>query len=161
MKLSDYQKLADCSFVWPYTGGSIYRYWSSEERAARHNIKDVEADLMRQFDCKFDYNNCVILFPLAMGYGDSLLFNNREIVIDHYIYVLDIAHFLKSKGVVWKDGSDFVVDQCFPTTPALVIHKGRATIMPNANPLSFKKQVGTKEIFFSGFLVNRIRNNKI
>jgi len=161
MTLNDYKKLADCGFVWPYAGGILYSYWSPADRARRHNLKDVELELMKQLTCDFDYNNCVILFPLEMGYGTTMLFNNREIVIDHCTYVLDIADFLKSKGVTWSDGKKFKVDQCFPKTPMLIVNNGIATIHPNSNPLTCANKVGKKEIFFSGFLVNRIRNKTV
>lgn len=161
MKLSDYKKLADCGFVWPYVGGAIMKYWSAEERASRHNINDIEADLMKQLTCDFDYKNCVFLFPLNMRCGDNLLFNNREIVLDHCTYILDIANFLKSKGVTWSNGVKLEVDQCFPRAPMLIVNKGRVTIHNNANPLTCVNKIGEKEIFFSGFFVHRIRKNLI
>ena len=158
MKLKDYQKLVDCHFISPY-GGYLIRYWSKIERERWHKFEDIEVDLMKQLTCDFDYKNCVILFPLALGYGETCLFNNRQIVIDHCTYILDIARFLKSKGIIWSNGKKFPkLDQSFPNPPMLIISKGRATTHINSNPLTCAKKVGTKEIFFSGFFIYRLIN---
>jgi hypothetical protein len=157
MKLVDYKKLVDCNFVSRY-GGQVTWYFSQEERAENYDYKEVESELMKQLTCDFDNNNCVILFPLATRYGTTMLFNNGQIVIDHCTYVLDIGYFLKSKGVTWKDGSKLKVDSSFPVTPMLFIENGLAEIINTANPLGISDRVGDKEIFFSGFLVNRLRS---
>lgn len=158
MKLVDYKKLIDCNFVSRY-GGQVTWYWSQEEMADNYDYKEIESKLMKQLTCDFDYNNCVILFPLATRFGTTMLFNNRQIVIDHCTYVLDIGYFLKSKGVTWKDGSKLKVDASFPLTPMLFIENGLAEIIDTANPLGISDRVGDKEIFFSGFLVDRLRSN--
>lgn len=158
MKLWDYKKLIDCNFISRYDG-SVVRYYSQEEMSNNYDYKEVEAELMKQLTCDFDYNNCVILFPLATRYGTSMLFNNRQIVIDHCTYVLDIGYFLKSKGVTWKDGSKLKVDASFPRTPMLFIENGFAEIIDTANALKISDRIGNKEILFSGFLVDRLRSN--
>ena len=159
MRLTNYQELLDCRFV--SSGGAIEWYWSEDERRQNYDYKAIEAELMKQMTCEFDPKNCVILFPLATKCGTTMLFNKREIVIDHCTYILNIADFLKSKGVVWEDGSKFKVDQCSPRTPMLIINNGLARRVETANPLFEGESVKDKEIFFSGFLVERIRNKTI
>lgn len=162
MNLKEYIELKKCNFI--DFEGTIKWYWSNEERSKNYNYQEINDKLCKQLTCNFDYNNCVILFPLACG-GTSCLFNQGKVVIDHCTYPLDIVDFLNSKNVEWEGGILKSGQHLYGTT-MIIVENGVAKLFKkfgyhDADPTQKSKEVGDKKIFFSGFLVNRIRNNKI
>lgn len=170
MKNVDYQNLVNDKFLSMYDG-SIKWYFSPDERP--YNYSDVNNLLCNDLDIN-DINDIIILFPLNTNCGTTMLFKNREIVVDHCTYFLRICVILNELGIKFKNGDSLRDDKyCQKGFSQLIIKDGIASISTNsANPLStpygsdnyndihITKEEHSKldwsktEIMFSGFFLH-------
>lgn len=186
MNLKEYKHLIKCRFL-DSSFGCVVGYWSRERREIFHKYEDISDMLMKQMTCDFDVNNIIILFPNHGGFGSVCLFDNGTIAIDHPSYIIDVTEYLKEYGIKWKDGTEicYSKDDWCVDAGGIIIEDGLArTIETNnilgnlryfKNPKRHKEikwneedqkniDIGNKEIFFSGFFVERhrrLKNKKI
>lgn len=142
--------------------GSLISYWSKEERNVYHDIEEIRPILMKQLTDDYDIKNCVITIPVGTGYGVNYLWNNRSIVDSHCTHIVDLKYILHKMGMRYENGKTLKSD-IQSNVAMLVIHNGVVYVDPvSANPLSpihIKADIiKGKDIFFSGFILNRLKN---
>ncbi len=184
MRLDTYKHLLKCQFVSNYRG-FIEHYSSNERRELYHNFHDINEMLSKDYETPITIKNCIILFPVSTGLGDNPFITVKDkskIVIDHITYIIDVRNYLHEKGIVYKNGISMINEKYSQLPiPMLIIQDGIAYAASTANvtdTLSHhisdfateikidsndnnKIRINDKEIFFSGFVVDRIRKNNL
>ncbi len=183
MNKQEYLDLIKCGFL--SNGGTVERYWSKDDRP--FDMSKVNKNLLKDLDTKLDYNNLIILFPVSFKYSSTTcLFgtdHNNSFPIDHCTYIIDIRSFLDKKGIKYRDNikmTDSKYGQYIVSM--LIIQDGIAyahndNVNPFGTSLSYHSSdfaleikirsedthlnFDNKNIIFSGFLVNKIRNKTV
>lgn len=181
MNLQEHKKLTS-EFGFLTYDGAVQRYWDRKNEAPYNKTEESKKAFYKiifdQLNVELDYNNLIILFPLATGYGDTISFGrNRQefITVDHCLYYLDIKDFLHKQGITYKNNIS-MRDQKYRQAgwAMIVIQDGIAYVLDTADPSkpngwkeSFKEikwnekdkhvRFDDKEIIFSGFFIERIR----
>lgn len=135
MKKTDYLSLIKSGFL--NNDGTVISYWSKDDEPFDRKI--IDSLMCSQLDENIDYNNIIILHPLAIG-GSSCLFSNRKYAIDHISNLVDTKYILESKGVKFKNNVSLKTREYSQTFFSMFIVKdGIAYVSTNtSNPFNRK-----------------------
>lgn len=103
MKKTDYLSLINSRFL--NNDGTVMSYWDYND--APYDYKIINNLMCSQLDEIIDYNNIIILHPLAIG-GQSSLFGNKKYNMDHISNLVDTKYILESKGIKFKNGESLL-----------------------------------------------------
>lgn len=181
MTLEDYTTLVNLKFVNYYEGGVNPASWE-------HTFPwDANRDLVNrildsQLDEPIDFKNIIILFPLWSG-GTNGFFGTKRVLIDHAGFIVYVRRILKEHGVKFKDSNELDADKYSQATYSmLIVHNGMACVSEKiakpTDPTQFTTHhkifdgihvndsdipnlnIKGKQIFFSGFFLENIKNNR-
>lgn len=171
MTKQEYQFLIKTRFISKFRGElnrSVYDFKSSEDFLEVY--KKVEPIMLKQLTDDFDINNCIIVIPINTGYGANYLWNNKQIVDSHCTHSVCLRYKLHEMGMKEHDGKSLLKNTQVKTS-MFVIDNGVVYcsagdypsaypfdifFMPNENANS--KLIENKQIFFSGFILERLKD---
>ena len=171
MTTDEYKLLIREGFISKWRGSlkRAYADFSSREKF-QETYKKVEPVMLKQLTDDFDINNCIIIIPVNTGYGANYLWNNREIVDSHCTHSVNLRYILHKMGMKEYNGKS-LIDNTQRTTAMFVINDGVVYCSygdyPTAYPLDAfyitpnktinPKLLDNKPIFFSGFILKRLK----
>lgn len=171
MTVNEYKSLVGEGFVLPFRGELKRGHTFESQEKLGSILNKVKPIMMKQLTDDFDINNCIIILPINTGYGSNFLWNNRQIVDSHCTHSVNLRYKLHEMGMKEFDGKS-LLDNVQKSTAMFVIDNGivycSAGDYPTANPLTKifitsnktidQKILKDKPIFFSGFLLERLKN---